>query len=390
VLVSNEDFAFVSPAVNSNLVVNTANVVKIRYRLNGAGVAGQTVAFSSTRGTVTPASADTDANGEATVSVSSTTAGPATFSAQVGTARTTLSAAFVATTPATVFLQANPSAVFPNAPGSSANQSALSATVRDAVGNPVAGQVVNFTAIADPSNGSITPGSVTTDTNGIALAQFVPGALTTPANGVVLSAAVPGTVISSTASLTVNGSALFISIGMSNDLTVVDRNTYAKSFSVYVTDANGAPVANRAVTLSVYPTYYRKGTLQFVDPGPWVYSPSSPTVCANEDVNRNGILDPGEDRDGNGALTPGLPVVLGPAALTTDANGYGTFQLSYGKNFAYWLSTQITAKASVNGTESSKSINYDLAMLADDANSPSSPANQVSPFGYTTACTNPR
>jgi hypothetical protein len=159
---------------------------------------------------------------------------------------------------------------------------------------------------------------------------------------------------------------------------------------VYVTDVNGAPVANRAITLSVYPTAYGKGSLTYnIASARWVYSATSPTVCANEDANRNGILDAGEDTNGNSLLTPGLPVVLSPAALTTDANGYGTFLLNYGKNFAYWLDTQITAKASVSGTESSKTIAYSLAMTAEDAASPSSPANQISPFGVQTVCTNP-
>jgi hypothetical protein len=392
VAVSNEDLAFTLPAPGTSLSVSTTNSIKIRYRVGGVGVAGQPVTFSSTRGSVTPASATTDALGEATVQVSSTTAGPATLSAQLGTARTTLDLKFVATVPATVFLQANPSAVFPNAPGSVVNQSSLSATVRDAVGNPVAGQVVNFTAVNDSSNGFITPGSVITDTNGVAAAQFVPGGLSTPANGVILRASVQGAAIpiESTASLTVNGSASFISIGLSNDLTVVDRQTYGKSFSVYVTDVNGAPVANKAITLSVLSTSYGKGFLVYDKTlSLWVYSPTSPTICANEDLNRNGILDSGEDVNGDGRLTPGSPVVLMPAVLTTDATGYATFLLNFGKNYAYWLSTEITAKASVAGTESSKTISYALQMLFDDAKLPSSPANQVSPFGIETSCANP-
>jgi hypothetical protein len=391
VAVSNEDLAFTLPAPGTSLSVSTTNSIKIRYRVGEVGVKDQAVTFSSTRGSVTPASATTDALGEATVQISSTTAGPATLSAQLGTARTTLDLKFVATVPATVFLQANPSAVFPNAPGSVVNQSSLSATVRDSVGNPVAGQVVNFTAVNDASNGYITPGSVATDSNGIAAAQFVPGGLSTPANGVVLSASVQGTAIQSTASLTVSGSALFISIGLSNDLTVVDRQTYGKSFSVYVTDVNGAPVANKAVTLSVFPPRYRKGFLVYDKTlSTWVYSPNSPTTCDNEDRNRNGILDatpvPPEDFNRDERLTPGMPVILLPAVLTTDVNGYATFMLNYGKNYAYWLDTEITAKASVSGTESSKTINFSLPMLFDDAKLPSSPANQDSPFGEATAC----
>jgi hypothetical protein len=297
---------------------------------------------------------------------------------------------YIATTPATIFLQANPNAVQPNAAGSTTNQSNLTATVRDAVGNPVTNQTVNFTALLDGSNGIVSPGASTTDSNGIATVQFIPGALATAANGVVVQAAVQNTAVLATTTLTVNGAALFISIGLSNEIIVVDTNTYAKSFSVYVTDANGAPAGSRAVTLSVYPPDFYKGTLSYFDGGAgaaWYYSPKSPTKCANEDSNRNGILETGEDINTDGRLTPGLPVVLTPAILTTDANGYATFTMNYGKNYAYWLDTEVTAKATVNGTESSKSIKYSLQMLAADATNKAAPANVVSPFGTVADCT---
>ena len=194
--------------------------------------------------------------------------------------------------------------------------------------------------------------------------------------------------IFSDATLTVNGDALFISIGIGSTLTVLDAVTYEKDFSVYVTDANGVAAGNRSITISAFPPEYLKGSLVYGDKK-WGYSSTSPTKCPNEDSNRNGILNVGEDLNGNGLLDPGLPVVLFPAILTTDENGYATFKMRFGKNYAWWLTTQVTARAQVGGTESSKTANYDLGMLLSDVESPSTPANKISPFGTATVCTSP-
>lgn len=405
VVVSNEDFAFVSPAANDKIEVNTASAVTACYKVGGVGVVGQTVTFSTTRGTLAAATASTVGVtvpqtipvGCATTSVTSGTAGPVTLSAQLAspsTARTSTTASFVALVPSRIDLQANPGSLAPNVAGATTNQSALTATVRDATGNPVSGVTVNFTATSDLSNGTIAPGSTTTDSNGIATVQFVPGALTTATNGVALSASLPAfpSVTPGIASLTVSGQSLFISIGVAGDLVILDSSTYQKDFSAYLTDAAGAPAANRTVSLSVIPTQYGKGFLVYnsaTSPPTWVYSPTSPTVCANEDLNRDGILDAGEDTNGNGRLTPGLPVVVSPATITTDASGYAKFSLLYGKNFAYWLTSQITARAFVGGTESKQFANYFLELDTATATAISSPPNQTSPFGTATACTNP-
>jgi hypothetical protein len=265
--------------------------------------------------------------------------------------------------------------------------------VRDATGNPVSGVTVNFTATSDLSNGTISPGSTATDANGIATVQFIPGALSTSTNGVVLKATLPAftSVTPATASLTVSGQSLFISIGVASDLVILDTSTYQKNFTAYLTDASGAPSANRTVTLSVIPTQYGKGSLVWDALNTvWTYSATSPTNCANEDSpSYNGILEAGEDINGDGRLTPGLPVVVSPASVTTDASGYAKFALLYGKNFAWWLDSQITARASVGGTESKQLSNYPLELDANTAKATSKPPNQTSPFGTATVCTNP-
>jgi hypothetical protein len=391
VSVSADDFEFESPASGTTVVVGGSQVVTVRFLTGGVGAAGRAVTFSTTRGTVNPSSTTTDANGRASAVVSSTTSGPASIIAQVASAQTTLPVTFVATTPATLVLQANPGTVAPNTGSTTVvNQSTLQAIVRDAAGNPVAGRVVNFSAIADGSNGTISPGSGTTDANGTVVAQFIPGGLTTAADGVRIQATVQGTTITGSASLTVSGQALFISISYGNVIENLNSTTYKKEFSVYVTDASGAPAANRIVDLSVMADTYGKGVLAY-NGDFWDYSPSVPAVfCPNEDVNRNGILNTGEDTNNDGRLWPGLPIVVSPASVTTASNGFATFFLQYGENFVPWLDATITARASVGGTESVQTQRYFLEGVSTDFSTETTPpAGAVSPFGTGRSCSAP-
>ena len=389
IVVSAIDLVALSPASNTSIATGGSQTISIRYRLSGVGVAGQTVSFSTTRGTFTSATATTDVNGEASTSLASSTAGPAVVVAQIsGVGSVNLPVQFVATTPTSIVVQANPGSVLPNASGTT-NQSTIEAVVRDASGNAVANRQVNFTALQDLSNGSISPGNATTDANGRAQVQFIPGASSTQANGVIIQAQVASTSFSSTTSLTVNGKALFITIGFGNTISLLDVTTYSKPFTVYVTDANGVAVGNQLLSLSAIPEIYYKGFLVFNKT--WKYNGDAPAaVCANEDRNLNGILDAGEDTNGNGQLTPGNVVVTAPGNVTTDASGRASFSLQYGEQYAPWVTVRITARASVAGTESRQSIFFNLSGLAadfSDENVP--PAGVRSPFGRSASCTDP-
>lgn len=386
--VSSEDFSVQSPSAGTSIAVSTSQTISVLYRSGGVGVPGQTVTFNTTRGTLNTTTVVTNGSGIAAVQVSSTTSGPATINAQIaGVAQTSVAVEFVAVTPATIVLQANPNAVLPNAGGSSLNQAILLATVRDANANPVKNVVVNFTADSDPSGGSISPANATTDSNGQAQANFVAGATSTPSNGVTLRAAVASnTAIFRTQSMTVSGQALFITIGTGNVIGNLNSTTYEKPFSVYVSDSNNAAVANQSVVLSVYPTIYEKGDMSW-NGNRWVLN--SMATCANEDLDTDGILDAGEDTNGDGLLTPGGVVVVSSGTVTTDATGFATFTLRYGEQFAYWATTRITARATVAGTESTKSMVYLLEGVASDfTDENTSPAGVFSPFGQSALCTN--
>ncbi len=389
ILVNAIDFVALSPASNISIAIGASQTISVQYKNSGAGVAGKTVDFSTTRGTFVTTTSTTDANGQASAVLSSTTAGPAVVVAQItGVGSVNLPVQFVATTPSSIVVQANPGGVLPNTTGTT-NQSTIEAVVRDVNGNAVANRQVNFTAVQDLSNGTLSPGNATTDANGRAQVQFIPGATSTPANGVLIQAEVASTAITGTTSLTVNGKALFITLAFGNTITNLDETTYSKPFSVYVTDANGVAVGNQQITLSVIPTLYKKGTLSlFVGPPKlWSYT-NLPTECANEDVNLNGILDSKEDINKNLQLTPGNIAVAAPGNVTTDAFGRATFAVQYGEQFVPWAKVSITARASVAGTESRQSILYDLVGLASDFTGDTPPAGVTSPFGSSTSCTN--
>nr|WP_286197623.1 Ig-like domain-containing protein [Variovorax boronicumulans] len=389
VVVSGQDFAVLSPAAGTQVFVNTPREVRVRFRSNGAGVAGQLVNFSSTRGTVSAGSVATDANGEAAVNVSSSTAGPATVTAQIaGGALTSVQLLFTASTPDTLVLQVSPGAVPPNAAGSSANQVQLLAVVRDVSGNPVAGRTVNFTLVSDTSGGRLGAGIGTTDANGQVSDTFIPGPSSTATDGVQVRATVAGTAVQNSANLTVSARALFISIATSNTIGNLDETTYTKPFSLQVNDATGAAVANQTVVLSIWPTAYRKGTMAWNGSNAWVVAAN--TVCANEDRNRNGILDPGEDINGNGRLEPGAPIVVAPGSVTTDANGRATFALNYGEQYGRWVALELTARALVAGTESNAVYRDETWVLNSDVtNETVAPAGARSPFGTILSCTDP-
>ena len=402
VSVSNVNFAFTSPLSGSNplVPVNTVQTVKVRYLEGVAGKAGKTVYFSSTRGEVlSPTSAVTDVDGYASATVRSATAGPATISAQLDSTVTTTVINYYAAAPFSITVEANAAAIPPNAAGTTANSAAIIAILRDVTGNPVQGAVVNFSLLQDTSGGTITPGIAVSDANGRVAASFIPGATTTGQNGVVIMATttkLDGTTLSpiKPAYVTVSTRALFITISTSNTISnrVGDDTVYQKPFSVLVNDAAGAPVVGQPVSLMVWPTRYAKGNM-IKDPNilttSWI--PVVAATCDNEDANKNGFLDAGEDKNGDTILQPGGPGTISPSTVTTDSTGFATFNLYYGEQYALWTEFEITAGATVAGTESrTMTLPFWAPAMLSDLTSEATPAGYISPFGTAASCTSPR
>ena len=381
--VSAIDFTVLAPESNKNVLVGASQSISVQYKDGVFGQAGETVLFSTTRGSLSAASAVTDVNGVATVTVSSNSSGPANVVAQIpGVGQITLPLQFVATTPASLVLQANPGAVLPNTGGSTTNQSTLEAVVLDASGNAVANRQVNFTILKDDgNNGQLSSPTAQTDINGRAQIQFIAGAQSTSSNGVLLQGEVVGTSVVGTTALTVNGRALFINIAFGNTISNLDETSYSKPFAIYVTDSNGNAVGNQRVTISAVPRTYSKGYMSW-DEGASIYRKSASLDCPNEDSDRNGSLGLTEDTNTDGFLTPGNKAVPTPGSVLTDSQGRATFNLQYGEQYAYWIVVDLVARASVQGTESSAYLRYELDGLSSDyTNRAVAPAGWKSPFG---------
>jgi hypothetical protein len=384
-VVSGQSFNFISPAPATKVDVNTAQTVQVQ--LTGASpLAGKQVDFAATGGTLSSSSATTDAAGNASVTLTSPSAGPVTVQATLrgSSTSTTLPLVIVATDPNRLVLQISPTAIAPNlgTGTGTTNQAQVMAKVTDPVGNPVEGLTVNFSRVKDPSGGTLSQVSATTNSGGVATVNFISGAQSTANNGVTLSASVASKpAVTDTAYLTVNQSALFIALGTGSEISNLTPETYKKDWVVYVTDANGIPQDGVTLTIKAIPTYYLTGALTY-DGKVWVYD----TVigvksCRNEDANGDGILDPGEDDNVDGVLWPGNVIGVTPGTVQTK-NGVATISLIYAESYAPWVMVKLTASASVAGTESKNSAEFIVGGDATDFdNIAKPPAGATSPFG---------
>ncbi len=393
-----DELVFISPAPSAKVAVGQTQTLQVRYRKSGVNQAGVDLNLAATIGTLVPAGPlRTGADGTASVAISSGFAGASTVTANLaGSASTrvqaTLPINFVATKPANLVLQVTPSALAPNLNGSTTNQASVVAKVTDASGNPVADTTVNFSQVTDPSGGRLQQASAVTDLNGVATVQYLSGAESTASGairlrGTVASAPVPpDTTVIGEAVLTVNQSALFIALGTGNVISNFNTETYEKKWTVYVTDANGVAVTNVPVTIKVIPNYFAKGNLVWSETASfWVYE--TYRECLNEDRNNlNGVLDPGEDTNVDGTLTPGNVVALTASTVTTDASGSAVITMRYAELYASWIGVRLTATAIVAGTESTSFRDFPLDKLAGDYSVKTvSPAGVRSPFGVNTS-----
>jgi hypothetical protein len=193
--------------------------------------------------------------------------------------------------------------------------------------------------------------------------------------------------------LTVTQEPLGVSIG-TNELIVVGELTYTKRFLISVADSAGNAKSDVALSVSLDLPQYRKG-LYFLDGDRWRKVGPPPdadrAVCNAEDVNRNGVLEAGEDINGNARLDPGRSdVTVRLLQSTTRADGTAVGEITYAKSFATWVDAWITVAASgVSGTEGRATYVFD-PIPADAAalrNKDVTPAFAVSPWGIGPNCT---
>ncbi len=342
----------------------------------------------------------------------------------------TLTVSMTAVTPYAVTLQAAPSVV-PKSTGTTTGSATLIATVVDAKSQPVGNAAVAF-SIINPTGGGETVSPVIAYTAstaggnltlGQASATFTSGSLTSTASGVQIRATVLNSTVQTgtspsgnDASVVIGGTAGSVAFGSATVLTTTANNTaYVQAMSVLVADASGAPAPKgTVVNLSLWPIAWSTGSGCYPDPD----DPNQVSgTFLNEDANENLTLDPGEDGvrkyyasgttttaaytcvpgasgaapvcTATGGTVTSLPGTLdsqltppnsaagtlastnpsdAPGTVTTDANGIGTFNLTYGKNSAVWTVVRVRASTVVAGSAAVGEIQFRLSPLQSDVN----------------------
>jgi hypothetical protein len=190
-----------------------------------------------------------------------------------------------------------------------------------------------------------------------------------------------------------------ILIGNTNVTYELDQLQYQDQFVVQVSDPDGAPSANSIVTLQLTPLSYNKGRYIATDDR-WEAEISA--VCASEDTNDNGALEPVEDINGNGVLDPDVPTLTahpektptiapGSNIVVTDASGFGYFAITYPKSEALWSKILVTAEASDSLPGNTATYELTLPVLIKDISDLTTvpPGGVTSPYGVADDCTNP-
>ncbi len=207
---------------------------------------------------------------------------------------------------------------------------------------------------------------------------------------------VAGTGINNTVLLTVAGREVFFTFGTGNEIFEPNPAQYRVPYVIQVTDTDGRPVAGVEVIMRAVSVKYIKGYwCGNIEAGAWTSVVSD--RCDDEDFNRNGILDLGEDTNGNNSIEAGNIATVVPAneetEIITNGSGFAFIDIFYPQEYGGWLEVELEARASVQGTESSETAIYLLNVAASDTEEldQSPPGRSVVPQNFTRdpACTAP-
>lgn len=391
IVIQQDDFSFTT-VPTKEIALKDSGILILTWLRDEVEFVGGNISFTSSRGTITLADSVTDTNGQASFSIKSDNAGFASISAtgtatgtdgEVVTVNARAEVEFVATVAHSIIVDGTPDTVGPDG-----QTSTITAVVRDAAGNLVKGKVINF-VVDDVSGGNISVNQATTDRSGIASTVYQSNAVSTFEAVKVYATVDDDQSISDFTSLTVGDRAFDISIGTGRLIEIPTDSSYSKEFSVFVTDPDSNPVENVNLTFSATPEKFALGGVY--RKGFWVYNEDIDVwqtfvtaVCANEDVDGNGILDAGEDTNGDGQLTPGNVASI-PATGLTDENGQMLVDISYAKQFGAWVDITIAVNGESAGSEASETQNFSLGVAASDLTDEASPPPS-SPYGVGLNC----
>ncbi|PID73667.1 MAG: hypothetical protein CSB33_02670 [Desulfobacterales bacterium] len=257
--------------------------------------------------------------------------------------------------------------------GDMKNSVSLEATVKNSRDQVVGGAPILFSLSRTTGGGEyVTPVVVYTDASGVARSTFFSGVLPSDNQGVTVTAQVIGKAsVNDDKSIIIGKTPGSVVIGHAIEAVANEqKTTYTVSISTVISDTAGNPVAGADVSLSAWPSKYATGYWTKLDPCEPVYTGQ----YWNEDINRNLILDPGEDlheagAKGYGELTPPNSSAgsITPAVAQTDENGVAYFDLTYLNNDAAWIQTELTASTMAFGTESQSTLKFWLPWIEKDS-----------------------
>lgn len=281
---------------------------------------------------------------------------------------------------ANLSLKASATIVAPSV-GTTQNNVTLTVNVSNEAAQPIGGAPVAF-SIENPTGGGekVSPVIVFTDKLGRATSTFTSGSLNSGASGVTIKAKMIRNAgkpeLSDTVAVFISSTVTSIEFGRGTLIESNETDTmYSLPISLIVTDAQGNPVADAAVSLSTWPVRYASGYWAKDEDG---------NDCSivytgwhdNEDINRNLILDPEEDLNEDGQLTPPRAAAgTLPKMVTTGENGTAEFLLIYPKISAGWIEAEISAITQILGGENTKSVkSFILPVLeGEECNLPNAP-----------------
>ena len=349
-------------------------------------------------------------NGKIDFYIDSNVPGKAIIRAEYGNESREAILSFVSINPTKLLLQTERAVI------SVGGSTPVIARVLDKDDAPVKNAIVQFTTIKDASGGNLGKGVAYTDDSGLATVIYNSGSNPTSTNGVIIKAQVQSVKlpnnqekivnpIQATSSITVQTKSTYISFAFADKVSVDNSEIYYfRKGSVNVLNSSGKAAINQQVSINLTPESYLKGYFEIIrgiaETSIVVWNQKYVT-CGNEDKNNNGILDPGEDFNGNEQLDPinvaailtenGQEVGSGKNFnFITDDTGRVDFSIRYPKEYANWYRAKVTVNTRVDGSESQQSRVIDFPALVDDIDIgiPIRP-NTNSPFGTDQNCSSP-
>jgi hypothetical protein len=398
-------------ATGSAIVAPSSTNNQVIFRLtnaNSTGVANQPI--SVVAGALGTTNATTDNNGNYTYTYSApATAGSLDIVGSAGGVSKTLTVLVqsgAGSIPPAIgpinsaSVSANPSVVATNT-ASTNNRTEIRALFVGAGNASIAGVRVRFDLNGDVNNigGTFSTGSsvIYSDANGIASTAYIPGSKSSPTNGVTIRACYDVNDFVASAcphqavvTITVASDPLSVTIGSNSDIGIGPANlTYTRKFVVLVVDASGRAKGNVDIVPSIDIDRYWKG---FYDtPAAWTQH-ANLGGCANEDVNRNGVLEAVEDLNHSGSIEPRKSDVAISIAGNgkTDDQGSAVVTIEYPQNVASWIRVKILVAATgVSGTEGRATWTEVLPVPAATITATPAPPFIFSPYGTINASADP-